>query len=106
MTNETTIAFGVLLVILLVVLYLGFLRPDAKAKKEREDTQKALKVGDEVFTKAGVHGVIREINGDLILLEVGKARTQLEVARWAVLKPSALNKGGRFRNITLKRGDR
>lgn len=105
MSTEMTIAYGALLIALLLVLYLGFLRPDAKAKKEREATQEALEVGDEVFTKAGIHGVVTGINGELVLLEVGKAKTQLEVARWAILGLETQKSGGRFRSIPLNRGD-
>ncbi|MDR1917034.1 MAG: preprotein translocase subunit YajC [Synergistaceae bacterium] len=84
-TGQATPIYAAMLLILLLLLFFGFLRPEAQAKKAKKSLQDSLKVGDRVFTQAGVHGVITAVNGDLVLLEVGAAKTELEVARWAIL---------------------
>jgi hypothetical protein len=35
--------------------------------------------------QAGLHGVIKAIDGDIILMETGEGKTEIEVARWSVL---------------------
>ena len=45
----------------------------------------SLKVGDRIFTQSGIHGVITAIDGDVILLKVGDAGTELEIARWSII---------------------
>lgn len=92
-----------MLVVLLLVLYFGFLRPDSKEKKRKQSFQSALKNGDQVYTKAGIYGTVKEINGDLITIETTKTKTMLEVARWAITNPNA--EEGRFRTISLNRGE-
>lgn len=107
MTNEqTTMMYAILLVALLLLLFFGFILPDRTAKKKKETVQAGLKVGDKVYTKAGIHGTITALNGDLVLLEAGRARTELEVARWAILsEEEAQSKTGkkRVRTVPLDR---
>ena len=87
-----------LLVVLVLVLYFFFLRPDHKAKRARAQLQNQLKVGDRVYTRVGVHGTVTAINGDLVLLETGKSRTELEVLRSSILTESEAS-GTRGRNM-------
>ena len=84
-SGETTGIYAVALVILLLVLFFGFTLPEFRAKRARKALLESLKTGDRIFTQAGIHGVITAIDGDIILLKVGDAGTELEIARWAVL---------------------
>lgn len=95
---------AILLVALLAVLYFFFLRPDRKAKQDKAQVQNQLKVGDRVSTRAGIHGTVTAINGDLILMETGKVRTELEVLRSAILGlDGAADSQKRTRSIPLQR---
>lgn len=85
--TETQIVWtnGILLAILLLVLYFFFLRPDRKERQQKDQVQSQLKTGDQVYTRVGIHGTVTAINGDLVLLQTGRARTELEVLRSAIL---------------------
>ena len=104
--TQTTIMYAILLVVLVAVLVIFFILPDRKAKKEKERVQRGLKVGDKVYTKAGIHGTVAALDGEHVLLEVGKNRTQLEVARWAILsQEDGKAKSRRIRTIPLEHDD-
>ncbi|WP_294547631.1 preprotein translocase subunit YajC [uncultured Pseudoflavonifractor sp.] len=104
--SQTTIMYAILLVVLVAVLIIFFILPDRKARKEKERVQRGLKVGDKVYTKAGIHGTVTAVDGDHVLLEVGKNRTQLEVARWAILsEEDGKAKSRRIRTIPLEHDD-
>jgi preprotein translocase YajC subunit len=81
----TTGIYAAALVILLLVLFFGFIIPDSRAKRARKRLRESLKAGDRIFTQSGLHGVITAIDGDLILMESGPAGTEIEIARWSVL---------------------
>ena len=104
--TQTTIMYAILLVVLVAVLVIFFILPDRKAKKAKERVQRGLKVGDKVYTKAGIHGTVAALDGEHVLLEVGKNRTQLEVARWAILsEEDGKAKSRRIRTIPLEHDD-
>ena len=104
--TQTTIMYAILLVVLVAVLIIFFILPDRKAKKEKERVQRGLKVGDKVYTNAGIHGTVAALDGEHVLLEVGKNRTQLEVARWAILsEEDGKAKSRRIRTIPLEHDD-
>ena len=94
---------AVLLAALLAVLYFFVLRPDKRARREKEQAQREVKAGDQVSIRAGIHGTVTAVNGDLILIETGKARTELEVLRSAVLPPEESGGKKRIRTISLNR---
>ncbi|MDR1019654.1 MAG: preprotein translocase subunit YajC [Synergistaceae bacterium] len=85
MPGGSTGVYAVTLVILLLVLFFGFILPDSRAKRALLRIRESLAVGDRIFTQAGLHGVIKAIDGDIILMETGEAKTEIEVARWSVL---------------------
>jgi preprotein translocase YajC subunit len=90
----TTGVYAVTLVILLLVLFFGFILPESRAKRARESMRESLEVGDRIFTQSGLHGVITSVDGDVVLLKVGTAGTEIEVARWSVL---GIDSGGKPR---------
>ena len=93
----TTGIYAIALVILLFVLFFGFILPDSRAKRARKALQGSLKVGDRVFTQSGLHGVITAIDDDIILLESGPAGAELEIARWSVLGIDRADRKGSWR---------
>ncbi|MDR3164193.1 MAG: preprotein translocase subunit YajC [Synergistaceae bacterium] len=84
-TGGTTGIHAAALIILLLVLFFGFILPDSRAKRAKKTLQESLKVGDRIFTQSGLRGVITAIDGDTVLLESGPVGTELEIARWSVL---------------------
>lgn len=63
--------FGFLPIILLfVVFYFLLIRPQQKHQKQRQEMLQALKKGDRVQTAGGMHGVIKEIHDDLLIIRI------------------------------------
>ena len=75
-----------MLPMLLIFLVFWFLliRPQRKKDKEAQQMLKNLKHGDRVCTIGGIYGTIVRIKDDVLTIEVGEAKTQLTIARWAV----------------------
>ncbi len=69
---------------LLVIFYVFAIRPQRKKEKEIKEMRGSLRVGDEVITIGGIHGRIVKVKVDVITLEVGSAKTKLDVTRWAI----------------------
>ncbi|MGM0395764.1 MAG: preprotein translocase subunit YajC [Bacillota bacterium] len=78
---------------LLVIFYVFAIRPQKKKEKEIKEMRSSLRVGDEVVTIGGVYGKIVKAKDDVLTLEVGSAKTKLDVTRWAV--GSVINSSGR-----------
>ena len=43
-----------------------------------------LQVGDEILTIGGIYGTVTGLQDDMVTLSVGRANTQMVVARWAI----------------------
>ena len=61
------------IVLLFVVMWLFFIRPQSKERKKMEEMRKALKKGDKVITTAGIIGTITTIedNSNIITVRTG-----------------------------------
>jgi preprotein translocase YajC subunit len=95
---------GILLLLLLLLLFFGFLIPDAKAKKSKARFQANLKVGDKVFTAAGIYGTVTGVAGDLVTIKTAETDTLLEMGRWALTDPAG-GEPGKLRMIELNHKD-
>lgn len=69
--------------LILVVFYFLFIRPQQKRQKERNEMLSALKKGDQVITIGGVHGTITDLNDETVTLRVS-ATTQITFERSAI----------------------
>lgn len=72
------------LVLLIVVMYFLMIRPQKKKERQVTDMRNSLKVGDEVVTIGGIHGVISKVREDYLTIQVGADKTKLEVTRWSI----------------------
>jgi len=69
---------------LVAVFYFFAIRPQKKKEKQINEMRTSLKVGDEIITIGGISGKIINAKEDIIIIEVGSAKTRLEMARWSV----------------------
>ena len=53
-----------------VIMYFFMIRPQNKKQKEIANFRKSLQVNQKVITAGGIHGIIKEINDDHIVLEI------------------------------------
>ena len=61
-----------------VVMYFFMIRPQQKRAKAEKEFETALKVGDKVITKSGLHGRIAELAERTIVLETMSGKLKME----------------------------
>ena len=63
----------IMMVLIFVVMWLFFIRPQSKERKKMEEMRKALKKGDKIITTAGIIGTITSIedNSNIITVRTG-----------------------------------
>lgn len=60
----------IMLILMFVIMYFFMIRPQNKKQKEIANFRKALQVNQHVMTAGGIHGVVKEIADDYIVLEI------------------------------------
>ena len=62
---------GILMMVVIVAIFYFFMiRPQNKKQKEIANFRKSLQVNQKVITAGGIHGVIKEINDNDVVLEI------------------------------------
>ncbi|ERI86291.1 preprotein translocase, YajC subunit [Bacteroides pyogenes F0041] len=60
----------IMLIAMFVIMYFFMIRPQNKKQKEIANFRKALQVNQQVITAGGIHGIIKEITDDYVVLEI------------------------------------
>ncbi len=71
-------------VIIGLVFWLAFIRPQKKKKKEEEKLKNSLQIGDEIVTIGGFHARIVSIQDDSLVIESVLDHTKQKIERWAI----------------------
>ena len=66
------------LVLVMIISYMLFLKPQQKQQRERDETQKKLKAGTRVITVGGLHGTITSVKESTVVLQVAE-KTRITV---------------------------
>ncbi|HSG67353.1 MAG TPA: preprotein translocase subunit YajC [Bacteroidales bacterium] len=59
------------LILIVLVFYLFFIRPQMKKSKDQRKFREALKKGDKVISIGGIHGKVIEVGEKTVTLDVG-----------------------------------
>ncbi len=62
----------VMILIFFAIMYFFMIRPQQKKQKETQRFRSSLAVGQAVITAGGIHGEIKEIKDDTIVLTIDK----------------------------------
>jgi preprotein translocase subunit YajC len=62
----------IFLILMFAVMYFFMIRPQNKKQKEINNFRKSLQVNQKVVTAGGIHGIIKEINDDHVVLEIAQ----------------------------------
>ena len=62
----------IMLILMFVIMYFFMIRPQNKKQKEISEFRRSLQVGQSVITAGGIHGVIKEINDNDVMLEIDR----------------------------------
>jgi preprotein translocase subunit YajC len=73
-------------VLIAVVFYFVFFRPQARQAKEHQKFVAEMKKGDEVLTQGGIIGVVHAVDDRTVMLDVG-AGTKVRVVKSQVAGP-------------------
>ena len=57
---------------MVVIFYFFMIRPQSKQRKEMQKKRDAMKAGDKVVTAGGIHGRVREISENTLIMEIDK----------------------------------
>ena len=60
----------IFILILLVGMWFLLIRPQRRRQMEAQRLLQSLEVGKEIVTAGGIHGTLREIEGDLVQVEI------------------------------------
>ena len=84
---------GIFMIILIfVVFWLFFIRPQNKRNKEQQKFRENLKKGDKIVTIGGIHGKVIEVRENTVLVSVDP-NASIEFEKSAII-PSASQVGG------------
>ncbi len=80
------------IILLFMVMYLFLIRPQMKKQKQEKKFSTALKVGDKVVTKSGLHAKILSLNDDgTCILESGAGKMKFERSALSMELSAKLN---------------
>ncbi|KGO90706.1 preprotein translocase subunit YajC [Flavobacterium suncheonense] len=66
------------LLLMFVVVYFLMIRPQQQRAKKEKEFEAALKVGDKIITKSGIHGKIAELYEDSVVVETMAGKIKME----------------------------
>jgi len=76
------------LILIVLVFYLFFIRPQMKKSKDQKKFREAIKKGDKIITIGGIHGKIIEVQEKTFTIEV-EGQNRLKVEKSAVAMDSS-----------------
>ena len=71
------------LILIFLLMYMFLIRPQQKKVKAQQQLVGSVQSGDEVRLSSGIHGVVNEVEGDIVWVEVAKD-LELKVLRTAI----------------------
>jgi preprotein translocase subunit YajC len=77
-------------ILMFVVFYFFIIRPQQSKIKKEKEFESALKVGEKIITKSGIHGKIAEIAETTIVIETMSGKLKME--RSALSMENTFNK--------------
>ncbi len=80
----------IMIVAMIVIFYFFMIRPQNKKQKEIKKAREALSSGDKVLTAGGIHGRIREVKDDYMVVEIAPGVT-IKIDKTSVY-PAAVEK--------------
>ena len=79
-------------ILMFVVIYFFMIRPQQKRAKQEKAFESALKVGDKIITKSGIHGKIAELAETTIVIETMSGKLKMERSAISMEMTASLNK--------------
>lgn len=69
----------IMILLLILISWLFFIRPQSKKNKEMQKFRDSLKKGDRIVTIGGIHGKIVDFDGNTVIIETeGQGKIRVE----------------------------
>lgn len=68
--QQSSIPMWIMLGAMFLIIYFFMIRPQNKKQKEIANFRKTLEVNQEVITAGGIHGIIKNIDGTMVELQI------------------------------------
>lgn len=78
--------------LMFVVIYFFMIRPQQQRSKNEKAFETALKIGDKIITKSGLHGKVSELADTTVVIETMSGKLKMERSAISLEMSSALNK--------------
>lgn len=65
----------IMIIAMIVIFYFFMIRPQNKKQKELRKAREAMKKGDKVITAGGIHGRIKDMKDNVIMMEIAPGVT-------------------------------
>jgi preprotein translocase subunit YajC len=78
--------------LMFVVIYFFMIRPQQKRAKNEKEFESALKVGDKIITKSGLHGKVAELSETTVVIETMAGKLKMERSAISMEMSATLNK--------------
>ena len=82
-TPQSSMMPFIMMILMFVMMYFLLIRPQRKQQKEHQQRLASLKIGDEVITNGGIHGVVSNVKDNVIKLKVAD-NVKLDLEKSAV----------------------
>ncbi|CAH0335184.1 hypothetical protein FVB9288_00816 [Flavobacterium sp. CECT 9288] len=79
-------------ILMFVVIYFFMIRPQQKKAKQEKEFESALKVGDKIITKSGLHGKVAELAETTVVIETMSGKLKMERSAISMEMSAALVK--------------
>ena len=78
--------------LMFVVIYFFMIKPQQKKAKQEKQFESALKVGDKIITKSGLHGKVAELAETTVVVETMSGKLKMERSAISMEMSAVLNK--------------
>lgn len=75
------------MIMMFLIFYFILIRPQQKKQQEQQKMVDSLKEGDNVITLSGIHGTIRKVKDDFVMLEIadaGNSKVRIKINRSSI----------------------
>jgi len=80
------------ILLMFVVIYFFMIRPQQNRLKKEKEFENALKVGNRIVTKSGIHGKVAELAETTVVIETMAGKLKMERTAISLELSAALNK--------------
>lgn len=78
-TQDSMWSTLIMILLLILIFWLFFIRPQSKKNKEMQKFRDSLKKGDRIVTIGGIHGKIVDFDGNTVIIETeGQGKIRVE----------------------------